>query len=129
MAKAHEIVNSIGVIFSIMLGATSLYLQLRPKDEKLVVDPGDLLLVNDPMKPITTAPLPLGNRTLLGPFYWKVMVNNLSDRAVSLKGVESRINDSRWGTYMVTGAFEGAYRDDLHTPALPMSSLDSIPLV
>lgn len=117
----HEQINSLGVLLGILLGSAGLWLQLKPKAEDLTLDAGELMTVDEVFKPRLTAPLPLGNRTLVGPLYWKVMINNRSERPVSLKRIDVLLNDSRAGTYMVSGAFEGIYQDDLRTPALPLT--------
>ena len=121
MKITHEQINSLGVVLGILLGGAGLWLQLQPKGEELSVDAGELMRVDEPMQTRLTAPLPRGNRTLVGPFYWRVMINNHSERAVSLKRADAVLNDALAGTYRVSGAFAGIYQDDLRTPALPLT--------
>jgi hypothetical protein len=121
MKITHEGVQSAGIVLSLILATVGLILQCTPKPENLVIDPGEVVWVNEPMQMRLTAPLPMGNRTLIGPIYWRVTVNNRSDRAVSLKSAEALVRDNRRGLYYVSGAFLGVYLDDQQTNALPFT--------
>ena len=122
----HDVIRSVGVVvtgvlavISIGLASTSLWLQLTPKAERILIEDPSLVATNDPLQTRRVGPLPSGSNSLVGPFVWRVTIANESDRAVSLIDMETRLEDERAGVYMVSGESDGAFRENDKVAVFP----------
>lgn len=117
--RVHESINSLGVLIGIALGGVSLYLQLAPKESEVSFSPATVVTTDDrlELRPYPSKP----DQELFGPITWKLIINNDSDRAISIVRNDLptiEVGDDRFYT---TGIFDGIFELDGSSISYPLT--------
>ena len=110
----HESINSIGVIFGILLGAVGIYLQMAPKKIDLKFEAPELVRSDDLVELNYPSSRSRG-LNLFGPIFWKITITNNSERPASIIGAQAFLKTKETGKLGMTGIFGGFY-DQNTTP-------------